>query len=214
MSSWRLPTAACSAGSSHRAPPLPRLSLERPAREDAIWDGAYRIRLVDGARVLASSPLRIDQTAPTLTSIQARNRSRLPFQGDNERLTTISPNGDKLRESAKIGFTLAEPAQVHFEVTRTVSAPTTIYELWADLKPGRHTFTWHPHWSMGARTHLIRLSTLDRAGNRRTYGAANAREGRKLRSVVRVLGVDAGFTAESYVASSAPASRSRPTRPR
>ncbi len=169
-----------------------------------VWDGAYTIRLVDGLRVLATSPLRIDQTAPRLIDINARNRSRTPFQGDKKRYTTISPNGDGLRESAKIGFTLDEPAQVHFEVTRTLSSPATIYELWANLKPGRHTFTWHPHWTMGARTYLIRLSTLDRAGNRRTYGADNAREGRKLRSaVVRVLGVDAGFTAESYVASSA-----------
>jgi hypothetical protein len=169
-----------------------------------VWDGAYSIRLVDGLRILATSRVRLDQTAPRLIDITARNRSRLPFQGDNKRYTTISPNGDGLRESAKIGFTLDEPAQVHFEVTRTLSSPATIYELWANLNSGRHTFTWFPHWSMGARTYLIRLSTLDRAGNRRTYGADNAREGRKLRSaVVRVLGVDAGFTAESYVASSA-----------
>ena len=169
-----------------------------------IWDGDYRIRLVDGFNVVATSPLRIDQTPARLLNIHARNRDRMPFQGDNKRLTTISPNGDKLRESAKIGFTLNEPAQVHFEVTRTLSSPATIYELWANLKPGRHTFTWFPHWSMGARTYLIRLSTLDKAGNRRTYGADNAKAGRKLTSaVVRVLGVDAGFTAESYVASSA-----------
>ena len=168
-----------------------------------IWDGSYRIRLVDGERVLATSPLRIDQTAARLTNIQARNRSRIPFQGDKERFTTISPNGDKLRESAKIAFTLTEPAQVHFEMTRTISSPDTIYEQWANLKPGRNVFTWHPHWSLGARTYLLRMTTLDKAGNRRTYGAANAREGRKLRSaVVRVLGVDAGFTAESYVATS------------
>ena len=153
--------------------------------------------------MLATSPLRVDQTAAQITNIGARNRSRLPFRGDNEHFTTISPNGDKLRESAKISFTLNEPAQVHFEVTRTISAPTTIYELWANLKPGRNVFTWHPHWSMGARTYLIRMTTVDKAGNRRTYGDDNAREGRKLRSaVVRVLGVDAGFTGESYVASS------------
>ena len=169
-----------------------------------VWDGDYRIQLVDESRVVASSLLRVDQTAARLTEIRARNRSRMPFQGDNERFTTISPNGDKLRESAKISFTLHEAAQVHFEVTRTVSSPVTIHELKAKLRPGRHTFTWHPHWSMGARTYLVRLSTLDRAGNRRTYGADNAREGRKLRSaVVRVLGVDAGFTQESYVAGSA-----------
>ena len=168
-----------------------------------VWDGDYRIRLVDGLRVLATSPLRIDQTAAQITNIRARNRSRLPFRGDNERFTTISPNGDKLRESAKISFTLNEPAQVHFEVTRTISSPATIYELWANLEPGRNVFTWHPHWSMGARTYLIRMTTVDKAGNRRTYGADNAREGRKLRSaVVRVLGVDAGFTGESYVATS------------
>jgi hypothetical protein len=172
-------------------------------RGSRVWDGNYRIQLVDGLRVLASSPLRIDQTAAKLMNIHARNRSRLPFRGDTERFTTISPNGDKLRESAKIAFTLSEPAQVHFEVTRTISSPTTIYELWANLKPGRNVFTWHPHWSMGARTYLIRMTTRDKAGNRRTYGADNARTGRRLDSaVVRVLGVDAGFTAESYVATS------------
>jgi hypothetical protein len=169
-----------------------------------VWDGNYRVRLVDGFRVLGESRLRIDQTPARLLNIHARNRSRLPFQGDKKRFTTISPNGDGLRESAKIGFTLTEPAQVHFEVTRTLSAPETIYELWANLKPGKNVFTWHPQWSMGARTYLIRMTTTDRAGNRRTYGASNARQGRKLDSaVVRVLGVDAGFTAESYVASSA-----------
>ena len=152
-------------------------------------------------RVVASSPLRIDQTTPKVTDILVHNRSREPFQGDNDRLTTISPNGDGLRESAKISFTLSERARVHFEVTRTVSAPQTIYELTANLRPGRNTFTWHPHWSVGARTYLVRITATDGAGNRRTYGADNAREGRRLKSaVVRVLGVDAGFTAESYVA--------------
>ena len=166
-------------------------------------DGRYQLQLVGGSSTLASSPLRIDQTPPRVLDLEAHNRSRLPFQGDNKRFTTISPNGDKLRESAKIGFRLDERALVHFEVTRTVSAPQTIYELTANLKPGHHTFTWHPHWSMPARTYLVRITVTDGAGNRRTYGAENARTGRKLRSVVvRTLGVDAGFTAESYVAAS------------
>ena len=118
-------------------------------------------------------------------------------------MTTISPNGDGLREAAKISFTLSERARVHFEVTRTISAPETIYELTANLPPGRNTFTWQPHWSVGARTYLVRITATDGAGNRRTYGADNAREGRKLKSaVVRILGVDAGFTGESYVATS------------
>jgi len=166
-------------------------------------DGAYLIRLVAGQRELASSPLRIDRTAPRLTKLDAHTRSRAPFQGDDERLTTISPNGDGLRDAARIRFTLSERARVRFEVTRTVSSPQTVYELTANLRPGRKTFTWHPPKAMGARTYLVRLTAIDGAGNRRSYGADNAREGRRLRSaVVRVLGVDAGFADESYVASS------------
>src|SRR5687768_12169932 len=168
-----------------------------------VRDGSYLIRLVEGTRELASSPLRIDQTAPRVMTIRARNRSRQPFQGDKDRVTTISPNGDGLRESAKISFTLSERARVHFEVTRTVSAPETIYELTANLRPGRKTFTWHPPKTIGARTYLVRITATDGAGNRRTYGADNARTGRRLASaVVRVLGVDAGFTRESYLATS------------
>jgi hypothetical protein len=162
-------------------------------------DGLYLIRLLDGPRELASSPVRIDRVAPAILRIRARNRSRIPFAGDSDRVTTISPNGDAYRESAKIGFTLTERARVHFEVTRTVSSPETIYELTANLKPGHNVFTWYPHWSMGARTYLVRITATDGAGNRRTYGAENARRGRRLASaVVRVLGVDAGFTGESY----------------
>ena len=159
-------------------------------------EGRYLVRLVDGGRARASSPLRIDRTAPRVTDFDVRNRGRTPFAGDNRRLTTISPNGDKLRDSAKIWFSLDERALVRFEVTRTVSAPQTIYELKANLRPGRNVFTWFPPKSIGARTYLVRITVADAAGNRRTYGADNAREGRRLKSaVVRVLGVDAGFTA-------------------
>ena len=166
-------------------------------------DGEYKVRLVDGLRVLAETPVTIDRIAPRAMNITAHNRGRQPFQGDKTRVTTISPNGDKLRESAKISFTLNERAIVHFEVTTTVSTPKTIYELTANLRAGRNTFTWFPHWSMGARTYLVRITTTDSAGNRRTYGDDTARRGRKLKSaVVRVLGVDAGFTAESYIAPS------------
>jgi hypothetical protein len=166
-----------------------------------IADGNYRILLVDGTRVLATSPLHVDQTPAQILRIAARNRSRTPFRGDHERFTTISSNGDGLRESAKISFRLTEAARVRFQVTRTISRPESVYELTANLKPGRNVFTWHPHWSMAARTYLIRITTVDKAGNRRTYGADNAQTGRVLTSaVVRVLGVDAGFTGESYTA--------------
>jgi hypothetical protein len=164
-----------------------------------VAEGRYVIRLVDRGRVLDSTPLRIDRTAPRITNINVRNGSRTPFRGDNSRFTTISPNGDRLRDAAKIRFRLSERAIVHFEVTRTVSTPQTVYELKANLRAGRNVFTWHPPKATGARTYLVRITTNDSAGNRRTYGADNARAGRRLTSaVVRVLGVDAGFSRESY----------------
>ena len=164
-------------------------------------DGRYRIKLLEAQRELASSPLRIDRTAPRITRFETRNESRTPFAGDNALLTTISPNNDGLRDSAKIRFTLSEPARVHFEVTRTISAPETVYELKATLPRGRNTFTWFPPKTIGARTYLVRIHAVDGAGNRGTYGAATARAGRRASApVVRVLGVDAGFTRESYVA--------------
>ena len=50
------------------------------------------------------------------------------------------------------------------------------------------------------RTYLTLLDVSDAAGNRRTYGARNAETGRRPTApVIRILGVEAGFTRESYV---------------
>jgi N,N-dimethylformamidase beta subunit-like protein len=161
-------------------------------------DGTYRVRLVAGGRTLDSAPLRLDGTAPLVSGFYAHNRGH-PFAGDTRMLTTISPNGDHLRDIARIRFRLNEPAQVRFEVARTLSAPETIYELTARLKAGANAFTWFPRKDVGARTYLVRLTVEDRAGNRHTYGAADATYGRQPKApVIRVLGVDAGFTQESY----------------
>ena len=139
------------------AAPLPDAALGRPPRtERASPDGSYLIRLVE-ASARRSPPPRSGSTRRRrrITEIRAHNRSREPFQGDNDRLTTISSNGDGLRESAKISFTLSERARVHFEVTRTVSAPVTIYELTANLPAGPA----HVHLApalVGRRAHVSR----------------------------------------------------------
>ena len=161
-------------------------------------DGRYRIRLVSGGRRLASTTLRLDATAPRITGFVTHNRGA-PWPGDTKLLTTISPNGDKLRDLARVRFRLDEAASVHFEVDTTISAPTPVYELDAKLQAGRNAFTWYPKKTIGPRTYLLRITSVDAAGNRRVYGASTARAGRRPKSpVVRVLGVDAGFTQESY----------------
>ncbi len=161
-------------------------------------DGRYTIRLLAGRRELAAAPLRLDATPPTMTKFFTHNRGA-PWPGDTKLLTTISPNGDGLRDLARVRFRLSEAASVHFELATTISTPTPVYELDAKLKAGRNSFTWYPKKTIGPRTYLMRITSVDAAGNRRVYGASTAQYGRRPRSpVVRVLGVDAGFTQESY----------------
>ncbi len=161
-------------------------------------DGEYRVRLVSAGRSLETRPLTIDRIAPRLSSFRAYNRGAR-FHGDGPLLTTISPNGDGRRDVAKVEFTLNEDARVHFEVARTTFVTQPIYELSARLKAGRRTITWFPRKDVGARTYLVRITATDKAGNRRTFGASNATYGRRASApVIRVLGLDAGFTAEGY----------------
>ena len=144
-----------------------------------VADGAYSVRVVssEGDRVIARRSLRIDSLAPRLLRFRAFTRSRLPYGGDNALLTTISPNGDRVRDSARVSFTLTERATVRFAVTRTLSRPTVVAEQTATLGPGRHTMTWAPPPTMTPRTYLVLFDVRDEAGNRRSYGARNAETG-------------------------------------
>lgn len=147
-----------------------------------------------------AKPLEVDRAAPRLLDLRAYTRSPQKYAGDRRLFVTISPNGDRLRDVAKIGFTLTERATVHLRITRTVSSPVTVHEATATLGPGRHAFSWFPAPTIAPRTYLTLLDVTDASNNRRTYGASNAETGRRSTTpVIRVLGVDAGFTRESYV---------------
>jgi hypothetical protein len=162
-------------------------------------DGDYLVQLVYGSNVLATRQLRIDAHPPKLLGLRADNGST-PFNGDNALLTTISPNGDGFRDHANISFTLREPATLTMDVTRTVKVPNVVYTLTEKLGRGRHTLTWSPASNLNPRTYLVRLKAVDAAGNRIVYGAPNAFVGRYPRGVVvRLQGIDAGFTRPSYL---------------
>ena len=142
----------------------------------------------------------IDRTAPQILGLRAYTLSPEKYAGDGRLAVTISPNGDRFRDLAKIAFTLTERATVHFRITRTLSRPTTVYEVTKNLRPGRHVVNWSPAPDVSPRTYLTLIDLTDAAGNRRTYGATNAETGRiRVTPVIRVLGVEAGFTRESYV---------------
>ena len=162
-------------------------------------DGTYVVRLVYGSAILATAPLRIDTHPPQLLDLHADNGST-PFAGDTALLTTVSPDDDGFRDQANVSFRLNEPATVTMEVTRTVKVPNVAYTLNGKFDRGVHTMSWSPATTTNPRTFLIRLTSVDGAGNKIVYGASNAFVGRAPRGpVVRVQGIDAGFTKPSYL---------------
>ena len=162
-------------------------------------DGNYEVRLVYRSTVLATAPLRIDTHPPQLLDLHVDNGGT-PFQGDGPLLTTVSPNGDGLRDTVDIGFELREPATVTMEVARTVKVPKQLSTVSEHFGRGFQTMTWAPTANLNPRTYLIRLSAVDATGNRITYGAPNAFVERERRGVVvRLQGIDASFNKPSYL---------------
>jgi N,N-dimethylformamidase beta subunit-like, C-terminal len=138
---------------------------------------------------------------PQLLDLRVDNGSTR-FQGDTRLLTTISPNGDGFRDAAYVTFRLREVATVTMDVTRTVKVPHVVYTLTQTFGRGVHTMVWKPSDTTRPRTYLIRLTAVDRRGYKLAYGAPSARLAAGTRyprgPVVRVQGIDAGFTRPGY----------------
>lgn len=184
------------------APPAKRRAVivgwDGRLRGGRVADGRYLVRLVAAGAVLASSPLQLDTTPPELIRLRADNGST-PYAGDGPLLTTITPNGDGLRDSAFVRFTLSEPASVQLQIARTVKVPHVVYQIGQRLKAGRHAFVWKPSSPLNPRTFVTLLTVTDAAGNRTRYGPRTAFVGRYPRSpVIRLQGIDAMFTRQTY----------------
>ena len=120
-----------------------------------------------------------------------------PFSGDGRFLTTISPNGDGLRDDATVRFTLDEAATVSLEVREARHPGHVVFRRTARLPAGLDSIRWAPVTAEPG-TFLIRLVLVDAAGNRRVYRVEHAHgEGRGSTPVVRVLGIDAAFTRDN-----------------
>jgi hypothetical protein len=139
----------------------------------------------------------VDRLPPLLGDVRV-DAPGPPFAGDDRLLTTISPNGDGLRDTATISFTLSEPAHVTLEIGRTTRRVVPIYTRSVSLRAGRQSLAWS---GTGAapRTYVVLLTAVDAAGNRSRYGARTRAEARRRRTAaVRVLGVDAAADRASY----------------
>jgi hypothetical protein len=108
-------------------------------------------------------------------------------------VTTISPNGDGFRERARIGFTLTERATVTVFVAAVGYRPRTVFKRTLRLGPGVHAVVWRPSAWIQPRTYVVRFVVRDADGSvtRIGYRRGEAR-------IIRVLGIEAAFTRESY----------------
>ena len=97
-------------------------------------------------------------------------------------------------------FNLTEPAQVTLDVQRTTASIDSIYRRTWTFRAGSHTIAWAPAKGIAARTYILSLTTQDPASNVLTYGAPDPHVERyPAAPVVRVIGVDATFTKQSYL---------------
>jgi len=161
-----------------------------------------------GAVLLLVSAVPAASSAPTREQAQAVGAPRLyglrvssgpRFAGDRSLLATVSPNGDGLRDRAVVRFRLGRAATVALHVVACSKHPKTIAIRKAHFGPGRHHFEWAPRPFTLPQTYLLRTTVIARNGARRVYGRLHHRLARvQPAPVVRVMGVDAGFTERSY----------------
>jgi hypothetical protein len=116
------------------------------------------------------------------------------FVGDRPLYATISPNGDGIRDRAAIHVRLARAGRVKLTIAKTARRARTVYSRTYHLSAGRHRLYWAPARSTPARTYLTFLTV-----NGRVYGTRSAGPRRRQQTpAIRVLGVDAAFSRDSY----------------
>jgi N,N-dimethylformamidase beta subunit-like, C-terminal len=152
----------------------------------------------------APAPPRVEP-APRLVALSVSNGSA-PYASDGRLLTTVSPNGDGLRDRAIVSFRLGKPARVRMDVVSTDSikrsAPLA-RTIWTETvrfkKAGTHRLVWRPKRGTPDRTYVLRLTVFGRHGARRLYGLPRpVPNAHVIAPVVRVQGISATFTQHSY----------------
>jgi len=118
--------------------------------------------------------------------------------GDRRLMTTISPNGDGLRDRALVHFELDQPTTVTMTVMACSKHSQVVALETEHLPAGTETMVWAPAPKTTPRTYLLVLKATAN-GVTRTYGNADYRLAElNPAPVVRVQSVSAGFTARSY----------------
>jgi hypothetical protein len=180
-------------------------SASEPARTAALpradWDaGAARGDQDEIAAPLTSAQVThaIERATRPRRLYDLRVTSGTPYAGDRRLLATVSPNGDGLRDRAIVRFRLAAPATVFLRVMICRKHPTTVLTTQTSFGAGPHAIAWTPPPGTLPQTYRLLVTTGSAAP-----GCGDHRLLAWLRPapVVRVMGIDAGFTQATYSAS-------------
>ena len=106
-----------------------------------------------------------------------------PFYGDRPDLTTISPNGDGYRDSARIRYQASSAGDVSLEVDRADRKGEVFVKHGIPVPVGVSSFTWAPAGSTPPGTYIVRV-----------FGRGAPTES----AVVRIQGVDAAMGSAGY----------------
>jgi hypothetical protein len=126
------------------------------------------------ASVVAASAPALPPPAPRLLDLHVRNGST-PFAGDSRLLTTVSPNADRFRDRAIVGFRLDVAATVELDVLQTLNVKRgqnivrTIWSQTYSFQPGRHRLAWTPTRNVPNGTYVLELTVTDARGRKRVY---------------------------------------------
>ena len=151
--------------------------------------------------VAAAAPATRVHPAPRLLDLRVSNGST-PYAGDGRLLTTVSPNGDRFRDSAIVSFRLTVSATVELDVLRTVNVKrgtntvqTIVTERHA-FTPGRHRLVWTPAHSVPSGSYVLELTVTDAEGRKRIYNDLPVAGRVRVRApVVRIQRIDVSIGA-------------------
>ena len=170
-----------------------------------VLDGLSRRRLLraalGGLTAVGALPEAVfarARSVPRISKLGIRGCARR-FADDRAFFVTVAP-GVEGRDRARVVFDLDRPARVQLDAVRTGIGRSDIrWTTSRSLPAGSHALAWQPEPETPVGSYVMRLTVRD-AERRRVYGGR--RPGTPERAgapVVRVLGIEAGFTRRSYL---------------
>ena len=165
----------------------------------------WKVGAARGDQEEISPPLTARQVARAIQHASAapllydlRVSSGAPFAGDRALLATVSPNGDGLRDQAVVHFRLASAATVRLQVLICRKHPITVLTTRTSFGAGEHQITWAPPPDTPPQTYRLLLTAGRSAAPFRGCGDHRLLPWLPPAPVVRVMGIDAGFSQSTY----------------